>query len=536
MWGAPAPGDALAAAPGPFGAQPDQGGLAWMLNSGGLLHSDQPAGGQPQQPAADRLLPSLQTSPTPALGLDGLPQLDGGLLDLLPPLPLVPSTSSGAAASGAATTSTAELVDKRAVPREKNRIAQQRFREKERAKLAEAEEEAEALGRQLSQLRLENERLQLEHTLLQKLLVVRNAIASVVVQLDSLPGLPQIAEQQQQQQTQTQTQQAQTQQQQTRQWRRRQQQAAPPVEQQAQQAAQQKRGGDGGGSGGGVPAAELSATALLQDPAALQAASQQLAAALGELPSLDQVEELAVEGVESVQTLLAEWQQWRLGLRQRFKEAEARRFADQEQVDALAAHMDSFIQVFWAACHVRPQLFNQFLVSTLPPPSMDWSGEWARVAYESLPLLTDSDVAVFRQAMQRYTKRVAIAAVGVRPWVQRLQAVVAAQRSMGSMHSMAAEHAQVTEVAARLHHACTEHYLAYMGLLSDVSARASVVLRALWHSSSDPFAPDHPAIIHQILRLHQQQQRVQQQLTAAEPAAAAASGQQQQQQQQQQQE
>ncbi len=39
---------------------------------------------------------------------------------------------------------------------------------------------------------------------------------------------------------------------------------------------------------------------------------------------------------------------------------------------------------------------------------------------------------------------------------------------------------QVTEVAARLHHACTEHYLAYMGLLSDVSARASVVLRALW--------------------------------------------------------
>ncbi len=331
-----------------------------MLNSGGLLQSDQPAGGQPQQPAADRLLPSLQTSPTPALGLDGLPQLDGGLLDLLPPLPLVPSTSSGAAASGAATTSTAELVDKRAVAREKNRIAQQRFRcgckpatwlvegpalprrsatlpvpaptplcrplmrppsgaatlhrhchicrEKERAKLAEAEEEAEALGRQLSQLRLENERLQLEHTLLQKLLVVRNAIASVVVQLDSLPGLPQIAEQQQQvqqtqavqqtqtqeqqQQTQTQTQQAQTQHQQTRQRRRRQQQAAPPVEQQAQQAAQQKRGGDGGGGGGGVPAAELSATALLQDPAALQAASQQLAAALGELPSLDQVEEL----------------------------------------------------------------------------------------------------------------------------------------------------------------------------------------------------------------------------------------------------
>ena len=39
---------------------------------------------------------------------------------------------------------------------------------------------------------------------------------------------------------------------------------------------------------------------------------------------------------------------------------------------------------------------------------------------------------------------------------------------------------QVAAVASHLHHACSEHYLAYMGLLSEVSAHASVVLRALW--------------------------------------------------------
>lgn len=42
----------------------------------------------------------------------------------------------------------------------------------------------------------------------------------------------------------------------------------------------------------------------------------------------------------------------------------------------------------------------------------------------TLPALSGccvSQVAVFRHAMQLYSKRVAIAAVGVRPWVNRLQ-------------------------------------------------------------------------------------------------------------------
>jgi hypothetical protein len=224
-----------------------------------------------------------------------------------------------------------------------------------------------------------------------------------------------------------------------------------------------------------------------------------------------------------VDSLLGYWQQWRLHLRELFQEAQASQFADKEDVDALKAHQEDFVRVFWAACHVRPQLFNVFLARCLPPPGYDASAQWTRIAEESLPLLGDSEIAVYRRAMQRYTKAVAMAAVGVRPWVQRLQTVVAAQgSSTGSMTQLAGQHTQVREVVSRMQHACTEQYLAYMAFLADLSAHASVTLRALWHCSSDPYAPDHPAIVSEILRLHQQRQRQQQQqLAAPQPATAA---------------
>ena len=128
-------------------------------------------------------------------------------------------------------------------------------REKERQKLAEAEAAAAAVRRQLTQLRLENERLQMEHALLQKLLVVRDAILSVVVQLDGQAP----------------------------------QQGPQPGLRLQQPAAMQSSGTLG------PAAAGPSVAALLQDPAALQAASQQLAAALGELPSLEQMELMVAE-------------------------------------------------------------------------------------------------------------------------------------------------------------------------------------------------------------------------------------------------
>ena len=54
------------------------------------------------------------------------------------------------------------------------------------------------------------------------------------------------------------------------------------------------------------------------------------------------------------------------------------------------------LQVFWAACHVRPQLFNVFLARCLPPPGVDASAQWTRIAHESLPLISDGEVRLPR--------------------------------------------------------------------------------------------------------------------------------------------
>ncbi len=309
MWGAPP----AQGAQGAVGAGQDDGGLIWVPLGDGLAHPSQQAGQQARPAAVPETLPfapplGLQAAGAPAAALNGFQQLDAALLQPLPSLPM-PSADASAGGTGqpagASSAATTEAVDKQAVAREKNRLAQRRFRcavfqgkrlgsrrqarlftvhltlallransaqptvclppwllfrhifahrEKERQKVAEAEAQADAMRRQLSQLRLENERLQMEQTLLEKLLVVRDAILSVVVQLDTLPPS-------QQQQGQ----------------------AA-----QAVQAAWQPPGL--GASGSTAAPAGPSATALLEDPAALQAASQQLAFALGELPSLEQME------------------------------------------------------------------------------------------------------------------------------------------------------------------------------------------------------------------------------------------------------
>ena len=59
-------------------------------------------------------------------------------------------------------------------------------------------------------------------------------------------------------------------------------------------------------------------------------------------------------------------------------------------------------QVIWATCHVRPIVFNLYLARCLPPPDADLSAEWKRVAEQSLPMLSDSDVSVVKRCGVRY--------------------------------------------------------------------------------------------------------------------------------------
>lgn len=60
-------------------------------------------------------------------------------------------------------------------------------------------------------------------------------------------------------------------------------------------------------------------------------------------------------------------------------------------------------------------------------------------------------VAAFRQAMQRYTKRVAIAAVGVRPWVQRLQVRTLGQVVVGQFWLWKAAACPPTTIHRHMH-------------------------------------------------------------------------------------
>lgn len=42
---------------------------------------------------------------------------------------------------------------------------------------------------------------------------------------------------------------------------------------------------------------------------------------------------------------------------------------------------------------MQPKVFNLFLARCLPPAHAGMSAEWTRVAQESLPLLSDSEVS-----------------------------------------------------------------------------------------------------------------------------------------------
>ena len=132
MWGAPP----AQGAQGAVGAGQDDGGLIWVPLGDGLAHPSQQAGQQARPAAVPETLPfapplGLQAAGAPAAALNGFQQLDAALLQPLPSLPM-PSGDASAGGTGqpagASSAATTEAVDKQAVAREKNRLAQRRFR------------------------------------------------------------------------------------------------------------------------------------------------------------------------------------------------------------------------------------------------------------------------------------------------------------------------------------------------------------------------------------------------------------------------
>ncbi|PRW61087.1 hypothetical protein C2E21_0662 [Chlorella sorokiniana] len=185
-----------------------------------------------------------------------------------------------------------------------------------------------------------------------------------------------------------------------------------------------------------------------------------------------------------------------------------------QALEAAAVEMSSY---FWHLAMLKPQLLNAYMLATLPPPSKDMSAQWHNVALDSMPLLADGEIVALRDAYQRYAQRMAVAAVGVRPIAQQLQALAGSSPSVDLVR-VAAQHTQVGELASRVHSACEQQYLATMGLLLDMQRAVNPVVRAFWRIAAGNCTPDHPAILSEVLRLHQQQQE-----RLATPASSAGS-------------
>jgi hypothetical protein len=102
----------------------------------------------------------------------------------------LPAQSAPASAAPSSQQKDPTDVERKAIAREKNRMAQRRFREKERARIAEVQHRADSLGREMERLRLENAELAHWQQLMEKTLAVRNAMLALMNQLEPSPLLP----------------------------------------------------------------------------------------------------------------------------------------------------------------------------------------------------------------------------------------------------------------------------------------------------------------------------------------------------------
>ncbi|KAL4424056.1 hypothetical protein ABPG75_001357 [Micractinium tetrahymenae] len=445
------------------------------------------------------------------------------------------------------------LEDKAAIAREKNRIAQRRFREKERRRLVEVQQAADNLAADIAAVNAEKDQLELEHTLMQKTLAVRNAMLALVKTLE------------------------------------------PSDDPQHAQAAGAAAAAAAGAAGAGAANSTGPAAASLDD-AAVQRASEQLAAAMGELPSPEQlahivtsplassssgsVAEASASGsaraepavasagatsaaaeapgadgapaplnrviaaaagldmeagpqglVELVspkgdtdlvrqrvqdqlgtpQQLQEFWLGWRGRICQSFAAAEASGFSDGEATARVEQEMEDMTQIFYTVGECKPRVFNTFLLANLAPPGPESEAKWLQMAQRILPMLSEAEVVNLLLAYQRLLKRSAIAAVSVKPWVQRLQSLAAASAGgAGTLQQLSRWHTQIGEITARMNKACHDQYLASVLFLAELSRGTGPIPRTYFHVAAAPHIPDHALVVGEVLRLHRERQAQQQ--------------------------
>ncbi|KAL4458239.1 hypothetical protein ABPG75_013104 [Micractinium tetrahymenae] len=464
-----------------------------------------------------------------------VPQLEGGGgVPLLPP-PLPPPQQQGgwgAAAGdpmtwavGSGRLDPETMAAKLAVAREKNRLAQQRFRERQRAKQREAGEQCDHLQREMQELREENQALQQQNLIFGKVLAVRDAMVHTLSTLHGSPprqeqqtaaqGLARALEQLPSEQemedvagSAATAAAAQQQQQQQQPALASAAPAQPPPGQQGQQQSAPSRSSS--------PSFDRSANTVQHGPPPRWGLGEQHRAGtaaqldgsvLREVDSIpppsDELVKATVMAMSEPEHLLDYYRQWQAELASSYIAAEGGGF-DAASVAEVEAVQERMASVWWHVGHLKPAYLCYLTNAALPEDSAQFP-LWRELAERLLPELDENSRAILRRAWYRYSKEISKIAVKMSRWVRKLQQYTAAP--VGAMATTARHSMELVEITTQLCSAVQEQYIASMEFLGEQALATTPLQKALLNKEAAPFMPDVTAIVWHLLCLDTEERK-----------------------------
>ncbi|KAL4458240.1 hypothetical protein ABPG75_013105 [Micractinium tetrahymenae] len=457
---------------------------------------------------------------------------------------------------GSSRLNAASQAAKLAAAREKNRLAQQRFRERQRIKQKAAGAQCVVLAKDIDQLRVENELLQRQNRMYQRFLAVRDAMLHALTTLEPAEQAEQAGQARQALAAAPQPWPAAAA---AAQGLARALEALPTEEQMEEAAPTSPAEGESGASADGEAPAAATGTrgadssssspvgsAAAQAAGAAEAPAQQpqqpedeqqqqqqqpmeLDAAvlpggsppqsvLGEAhrtgtssaldgSALQEVELIPAPNNQAVRAKIAEMsgpddllafvREWQAELRAAYQAAEAAGF-DDASVAEVEATTDRMTNMWWHVGQLQPAWLSALAYKAYP----ENSGQlplWREIAAEVLPELDESSRALVRRSWHQYCKRMAKAAVGAARWVRRLQEFTL--RPLDCMSAHAAQSLELAEITGHIKAAVQEEYVASMEFVAAQFPASTTLQKAYVNYRSAPWLPDLVAIVWNMLAL-----------------------------------
>lgn len=441
------------------------------------------------------------------------------------------------------------MAAKLAAAREKNRLAQQRFRERQRAKQREAGEQCDQLLNEMEKLRLENEALQQQNLIFGKVLAVRDAMVHTLSTLHGKPprqeqqaaaqglarALQQLPSEREMEEAHGPAVAAQLQQPQQDEQQRQQQQQPALARTASQASAASTKAAEGqqdqqapAPCRSSSPSGDRSANTTHpgQPPrwALLEhhregAAAQLDGGALREVGSIpapsDELVRATVMAMSEPEHLLDYYRQWQAELAASYIAAEAGEF-DAASVAEVEAVQERMASVWWHVGHLKPAYLCYLTNAALPEDSAQFP-LWRELAERLLPELDENSRAILRRSWFRYSKEMSKIAVKMSRWLHRLQQYVVAP--VEAMASTARRSAELVEITTQLCSAVQEEYTACMEFLGAQALATTALQKALLNKEAAPFMPDVAAIVWNVLCLDTEQRKALGQAGMAVPGA-----------------